>query len=89
MGTGCCTRFATRIVSKRTAPGTPNRFKITIIEPEVKVEGFVYPLDNDYKDYVHMGETLSADEFEVVMNEVSILPVYIICKTLTSSIGFK
>ncbi|KAI3333398.1 vacuolar sorting protein VPS1 [Ustulina deusta] len=71
VGTGCCTRFATRIVSKRTAPGTPNRFKITIIEPEVKVEGFVYPLDNDYKDYVHMGETLSADEFEVVMNEVS------------------
>ncbi|KAI0526190.1 vacuolar sorting protein VPS1 [Xylaria bambusicola] len=71
VGTGCCTRFATRIVSKRTAPGTPNQFKITIVEPEVKVEGFVYPPNNDYEDYVHMGETLTADEFETVMNEVS------------------
>ncbi|KAI0969344.1 vacuolar sorting protein VPS1 [Xylaria arbuscula] len=72
VGTGCCTRFATRIVSKRTAPGTPNRFKITIVEPEVKVEGFIYPANDDYKDYVHMGETLTADEFESIMNEVSV-----------------
>ncbi|KAI1426138.1 vacuolar sorting protein VPS1 [Xylaria sp. FL1777] len=71
VGTGCCTRFATRIVSKRTAPGTPNRFKITIVEPDIKVEGFVYPINNDYKDYVRMGETLSAEEFESVMDEVS------------------
>ncbi|KAI0816483.1 vacuolar sorting protein VPS1 [Xylaria sp. FL0064] len=71
VGTGCCTRFATRIVSKRTAPGTPNRFKITIVDPEVKVEGFVYPINDDYKEYVHMGETLTAEEFESVMNEVS------------------
>ncbi|KAI0426484.1 vacuolar sorting protein VPS1 [Xylaria sp. FL1042] len=71
VGTGCCTRFATRIVSKRTAPGTLNRFKITIVEPEFRVDGFVYPMNDAYKDYVHMGETLSADEFESVMNEVS------------------
>ncbi|KAI1273638.1 vacuolar sorting protein VPS1 [Xylaria sp. FL0933] len=71
VGTGCCTRFATRIVSKRTAPGTPNRFKITIVEPEVKVKDFVYPINEDYKEYVHMGETLTADEFESVMNKVS------------------
>ncbi|KAK5627842.1 hypothetical protein RRF57_003557 [Xylaria bambusicola] len=71
VGTGCCTRFATRIVSKRTAPGTPNQFKITIVEPEIKVEGFVYPTSNDYEDYVLMGETLTADVFETVMNDVS------------------
>ncbi|TGJ81621.1 hypothetical protein E0Z10_g7157 [Xylaria hypoxylon] len=71
VGTGCCTRFATRIVSKRTAPGTTNRFKITIIDPEVKIEGFEYPASNVYKDYVHMGETLSAEEFISIMDEVS------------------
>ncbi|KAI0436042.1 vacuolar sorting protein VPS1 [Xylaria telfairii] len=71
VGTGCCTRFATRIVSKRTAPGTPNRFKITIVDPEVNIQGFEYQMNNSYREYVHMGETLGAEEFKVIMDEVS------------------
>ncbi|KAI3322339.1 vacuolar sorting protein VPS1 [Xylariaceae sp. AK1471] len=71
VGTGCCTRFATRIISKRTAPGTANRFKITIVDPEVKIEGFEYPISNAYKEYVHAGETLGVDEFKTVMDEVA------------------
>ncbi|KAI0405696.1 vacuolar sorting protein VPS1 [Xylaria palmicola] len=71
VGTGCCTRFATRIVSKRTAPGTANRFKITIVDPEVKIKGFEYPANNAYKEYVHAGDTLGVDEFKAVMEEVS------------------
>ncbi|KAI0481409.1 vacuolar sorting protein VPS1 [Xylaria cf. heliscus] len=71
VGTGCCTRFATRIVSKRTAPGTANRFKITIVDPEVNIEGFEYPMSNSYREYVHMGETLGAEEFKTIMDEVS------------------
>jgi hypothetical protein len=89
VGTGCCTRFATRIVSKRTAPGTVNRFKITIVDPEVKIEGFEYPSSNAYKEYVHAGETLGADEFKTIMDEVGILSYYLLCKTLTILIGFK
>ncbi|KAI1825615.1 vacuolar sorting protein VPS1 [Xylaria intraflava] len=71
VGSGCCTRFATRIVSRRTAPGTANRFKITIVDPEVEVEGFEYAASRDYDEYVHVGETLGADEFKDVMDEVS------------------
>ncbi|KAH9884771.1 vacuolar sorting protein VPS1 [Xylariomycetidae sp. FL2044] len=71
VGAGCCTRFATRIVSRRTPPGTANKFKITIVDPEVRIEGFQYPKDEAYKEYAHAGETLGAEEFKTIMDEVS------------------
>src|SRR4051812_34209047 len=46
---GCCTRFATRIVSRRTAPSTPNRVKITIVPPDFKIKHFNYPQDDRYR----------------------------------------
>jgi ABC-type molybdenum transport system ATPase subunit/photorepair protein PhrA len=70
VGTGLCTRFATRIVSKRTGPNTKNKFKITIVEPEVKVDGFGYPPDKTYEDYTRVGDNLDADEFKTIMEEV-------------------
>lgn len=70
VGAGCCTRFATRIVSKRTGPSTANRFKITIVEPEVRIEDFQYREDGLYKDYVQAGDALGGEEFKKIVEEV-------------------
>jgi GTPase SAR1 family protein len=70
VGAGCCTRFATRIVSRRTAPHTPNSYKITIVEPEVTIQDFKYPKNDLYKDYVNAGENLSPEKFVTIMEEV-------------------
>jgi len=64
---GCCTRFATRIVSRRTAPGTPNRVKITIVPPDFKTEHFNYPPDDRYKSCHEIRESLSAEEFSRII----------------------
>lgn len=68
---GCCTRFATRIVSRRTPANSTNKFKISIVEPDIKINGFGYPASTAYKEYVHAGENLSPQEFLRVMEEVS------------------
>lgn len=74
--TGCCTRFATRIVSRRTPTYSANKFKITIVEPDIKIDGFGYPALDLHKDYVHAGENLSPLEFLRVMEDVGIHPLY-------------
>ncbi|KAH7028153.1 P-loop containing nucleoside triphosphate hydrolase protein [Microdochium trichocladiopsis] len=69
---GCCTRFATRIVSRRTPAGSPNRFKISVVEPEVSISDFNYPVgDGKYKDYALTGEVLTATQFRNAIDEVS------------------
>jgi hypothetical protein len=68
---GCCTRFATRIVSRRTAPGTSNQVKVTIVPPDFRVEDFNYVEDESYKDYVQIKESLTTDEFSDIVEEVS------------------
>ncbi|KAK1637567.1 hypothetical protein BDP81DRAFT_393276 [Colletotrichum phormii] len=35
VGSGCCTRFATRIVSRRTAPGSRSSVKVPNVEPDI------------------------------------------------------
>ncbi|KAL0938434.1 vacuolar sorting protein vps1 [Colletotrichum truncatum] len=70
VGKGCCTRFATRIVSRRTAPGSDNVVKITITEPEVE-DIFDYPFDDTYEDYNYVSDHLGVEEFKNIMEEVS------------------
>ncbi|KAF5528590.1 Dynamin-A [Colletotrichum aenigma] len=70
VGTGCCTRFATRIVSRRTAPDTVSTVRITIAEPEVP-DRFGYPEDPSYRDYVYTTDRLGVDDFKRVMDEIS------------------
>ncbi|KAI6778217.1 uncharacterized protein J7T54_004112 [Emericellopsis cladophorae] len=74
VGTGCCTRFATRIVSKRTGSNTTPQFKITIVEPEFKFSGFEYDHDDasaGYTAFERVGETLTYDEFTEIIEDVS------------------
>ncbi|KAK2025937.1 vacuolar sorting protein VPS1 [Colletotrichum zoysiae] len=70
VGTGCCTRFATRIVSRRTVPGSTNAVKITIVEPEV-TDVFDYPSNDSYKDYLYTSDRLGVEEFKEIMDEIS------------------
>ncbi|WDK19490.1 vacuolar sorting protein VPS1 [Colletotrichum graminicola] len=67
---GCCTRFATRIVSRRTAPGSKNAVKITIVDPEV-TDVFDYPFNDSYKDYLYTSDHLGVDDFKEIMDEIS------------------
>lgn len=59
-----------RIVSKKTSKNTENRFKITIVEPEVAVPEFQYAPSDEYKDFILTGKTLNAAEFENAIDEV-------------------
>ncbi|KAK1964130.1 vacuolar sorting protein VPS1 [Colletotrichum sublineola] len=70
VGTGCCTRFATRIVSRRTAPSSKNAVKITIIDPEV-TDVFDYPSNDSYKDYLYTSDHLGVDDFKDIMEKIS------------------
>ncbi|CCF44438.1 vacuolar sorting protein VPS1 [Colletotrichum higginsianum] len=70
VGKGCCTRFATRIVSRRTAPGSTNAVKITIVDPEV-TDIFGYPPDDAYKRYSYVSDRLGAEEFGEMMENIS------------------
>jgi hypothetical protein len=79
VGSGCCTRFAVRIVSRRTAPHSPNKVKITIDRPDFDVQYFNYPENTLYKDYCYEGETLGVDDFVMLMEEVRISSFMNIC----------
>src|SRR3569833_3423127 len=62
VGTDCCTRFATRIVSRRTAPGTPNKVTITVVPPDFKKDNFDYPPNNTYQKKNQTKETHTTEE---------------------------
>ncbi|TEA16358.1 Vacuolar protein sorting-associated protein 1 [Colletotrichum sidae] len=70
VGSGCCTRFATRIVSRRTAHGSNNAVRITISDPEVK-DSFNYPPDSGYKKYECNCSRLGVEDFQVIVDEIS------------------
>ncbi|KAK2014536.1 vacuolar sorting protein VPS1 [Colletotrichum eremochloae] len=70
VGTGCCTRFATRIVSRRTAPRSANAVKITIVDPEVN-DVFGYPPNDSYKKYRYESDHLRVDDIKEIMDEIS------------------
>lgn len=68
VGTGCCTRFPTRIVSRRTAPGQPDSFRITIEKASQGLTG-VQTATGKFERYKE-GEPLSTEEFIKVVEEV-------------------
>ncbi|KAJ4233144.1 hypothetical protein NW759_001926 [Fusarium solani] len=70
VNSGCCTRWPTRIVSRRTGPGSKDSFRISIEPPDVNVSG-MEPASEDISSYSHQGNTLTKDEFVKTIDEVS------------------
>ncbi|RSL92746.1 hypothetical protein CEP52_013650 [Fusarium oligoseptatum] len=70
VNSGCCTRWPTRIVSRRTGPGSKDLFRISIEPPDVNVPG-MEPASEDISSYSHQGNTLTKDEFVKTIDEVS------------------
>ncbi|TQW07602.1 dynamin gtpase [Cordyceps javanica] len=71
VGENCCTRFATRIVSRRTAPNTPNQISISIEPPNFKAPQFDYPKNNAYMKFRKEKQSLTASEFADIIDEAS------------------
>lgn len=75
IGEDCCTRFATRIVSRRTAPDTPNKIVISIEAPNFKATQFDYPKNDAYMKFRKEQQSLTASEFASIIDEVRILSI--------------
>ncbi len=69
VGIGTCTLFPIRVVSRRTPPGSNEGYRITVEEPEHKVEGLGLA-DREALGFAEQGESLSAEEFRQVMGKV-------------------
>ncbi|KAM5344824.1 hypothetical protein ACJ41O_010686 [Fusarium nematophilum] len=67
---GCCTRFPTRIVSRRTQPGTDDSFRITIDPAEVHVAG-MEPASEKIRNYQCTGKVLTKERFAQAIEEIS------------------
>ncbi|KAH7177379.1 P-loop containing nucleoside triphosphate hydrolase protein [Fusarium sp. MPI-SDFR-AT-0072] len=67
---GCCTRFPTRIVSRRTEPESDDSFRITIDPAEVDVPG-LDPASDNIKNYECSGKILTKERFAKVIDEIS------------------
>ncbi|KAF9775009.1 hypothetical protein IL306_006932 [Fusarium sp. DS 682] len=67
---GCCTRFPTRIVSRRTEPDSDDSFRITIDPAEVNVLG-LDPASDNIKNYECSGKILTKEKFAKVIDEIS------------------
>ncbi|KAH6955548.1 P-loop containing nucleoside triphosphate hydrolase protein [Fusarium avenaceum] len=67
---GCCTRFPTRIVSRRTEPDSHDSFRITIDPAEVNVPG-LDPASDNIKNYECSGKILTKERFAKVIDEIS------------------
>ncbi|RGP76373.1 hypothetical protein FLONG3_5257 [Fusarium longipes] len=67
---GCCTRFPTRIVSRRTEPDSDDSFRITIDPAEVDVPG-LDPASDNIKNYECSGKILTKEKFAKVIDEIS------------------
>lgn len=73
VGSRLCTRFATRIVSKRSRPGDSD-LVIASIEPG-EVDPFNYREDDITTDnFSRKVPSLSAEEFESIVQDVSTIP---------------
>uniref|UniRef100_A0A0D2XUE6 GED domain-containing protein n=1 Tax=Fusarium oxysporum (strain Fo5176) TaxID=660025 RepID=A0A0D2XUE6_FUSOF len=65
---GCCTRFPTRIVSRRTEPDSDDSFRITIDPAEVDVPG-LDPASDNIKNYECSGKILTKERFAKISSE--------------------
>ncbi|KAK7432367.1 hypothetical protein QQZ08_000929 [Neonectria magnoliae] len=70
VGATCCTRFPTRITSKRTSLGSKDSFRITIEPAEVTIDGLERAPETIRK-YERVGDTFTAAVFVEAANEVS------------------
>ncbi|KAK8054689.1 hypothetical protein PG994_009756 [Apiospora phragmitis] len=69
---GLCTRFATRIISRRTPPKSRDEVVITIVKPDFELDHiFNYANDSPYDKYVYRAETLDSQTFAELMEEVT------------------
>ncbi|OAA81280.1 vacuolar sorting protein VPS1 [Akanthomyces lecanii RCEF 1005] len=71
IGEDCCTRFATRIVSRRTAPSMPNKIEISIEAPNFRTTQFDYTKDDAYMKFSKERQSLTASEFASIIDEAS------------------
>lgn len=68
-----CTRFATRIISRRTAPNTSDKVVVSI-EPG-DINPFSNEVDNEQlKSFQHTMSVVTEDAFKSIVEQVSILP---------------
>ncbi|KAJ3520379.1 hypothetical protein NM208_g13732 [Fusarium decemcellulare] len=70
VNSGCCTRWPTRIVSRRTEPGSKDAFRITIEKSDVDVPG-MSPTDEPIEEYLVEGDVLTKEKFVETVDTVS------------------
>lgn len=70
VGKGCCTRFATRIVSRRTDAGSPNEVHISLTPPEFVVSKFGYTANDFCKEFKRSRRTITESDFLEIIEEV-------------------
>ncbi|KAK6858048.1 hypothetical protein PG995_005747 [Apiospora arundinis] len=69
---GLCTRFATRIISRRTPPRSKDEVVITIVKPDFELDHvFNYSNDSPYEKYSYRAERLDSQTFAELMEEVT------------------
>ncbi|KAK8116916.1 uncharacterized protein PG998_005197 [Apiospora kogelbergensis] len=69
---GLCTRFATRIISRRTPPRSKDEVVITIVKPDFELDHiFNYSNDSSYEKYMYRAERLDSQMFAELMEEVT------------------
>ncbi|KAK8046043.1 hypothetical protein PG996_014107 [Apiospora saccharicola] len=69
---GLCTRFATRIISRRTPPKSKDEVVITIVKPDFELDHiFNYSNDSPYDKYIYRAEALDSQTFAELMEEVT------------------
>ncbi|KAH7318218.1 P-loop containing nucleoside triphosphate hydrolase protein [Stachybotrys elegans] len=66
----CCTRFPTRIVSRRTAPGTSESYKITLEPPTIEAVGLQYA-KMDKAALYEEGSVLTHEIFSEAIKKIS------------------
>jgi hypothetical protein len=68
VGGGLCTRFATRILSRRTAPGTPELIRVSIKQGDV--DPFGDSSDKGTGTFNPAVASMTADVFQNIVQEV-------------------
>jgi GTPase SAR1 family protein len=70
VGDGLCTKFATRIISKRSSPGSKNVVKASIEIGDVNPFGQVENTQRA-KDFSFVAESMTAEDFRELIQTVS------------------
>ncbi|CEJ82804.1 hypothetical protein VHEMI02851 [[Torrubiella] hemipterigena] len=71
VGSTLCTRFATRIVSRRSEPGSQTVIRISISPPEFAVPGIELADPEVYKRFDEIHGSITSDDFANIIDMVS------------------